>query len=81
MDKKAMVVAILGSFLIFLFSFAGWSGAWVSIFNFNVSYMTVFTVSSIVYVLIIIAKVIFVYIGSRVLNNLFVNSCLKHQIK
>lgn len=81
-----MVVAILASFLIFLLSFAGWSGiwlggAWVISFNFNVSYMTVFTVSSIVYVLIIIAKVIFAYIGSRVLDKLFVNGCLKHQIK
>lgn len=81
-----MIATILGFFLIFLISFAGWSSiwlgvAWVISFNFNVSYMAVFIVSSIVYILIIIAKIIVAYMGSRVLDNLFVNGCLKHQIK
>lgn len=75
MDKETMKVAILGTILIFLISFIGWTVVWLGIawgisFIFNVSYMTVFIVSSIVYALLIIAKVLLVYVGSRVLDKL-----------
>ncbi|MBD8077306.1 hypothetical protein C5676_029215 [Bacillus thuringiensis] len=81
-----MLLTILVFFLILLISFAGWSiiwlgGAWVISFNFNISYMMVFTISSILYVSLIMAKVIFAYMGSRVLDHLFANSPLKHQLK
>ncbi|OWT47567.1 hypothetical protein [Bacillus sp. K2I17] len=86
MDTKATIIIILGFFLIFFISFVGWSiiwlgGAWVISFNFNISYWAVFTISSILYVSLIIAKLIFAYVGSWVLNHLFATSSLKHQLK
>ena len=75
MDKKTMGVTILGTILIFVISFIGWTVVWLGVawgisFIFNVSYMKVFIVSSIVYVLLIITKVLLAYVGSQVLEKL-----------
>lgn len=75
MEKKRIGVAILGTILIFLISFIGWTVVWLGVawgisFIFNVNYMTVFIVSSIVYILLIITKVLLAYVGSQVLDKL-----------
>ncbi|MEB8804917.1 hypothetical protein P4G82_24420 [Bacillus cereus] len=75
MDKKTIGFAILGAILIFVISFIGWTVLWLGVtwvisFIFNVSYMRVFIISSIVYVLLIITKILLAYIGSQVLDML-----------
>lgn len=62
-------LAILG---ILILSFGIWTAVWLGIawiisfvFNLDVSYMTVFTVSSIVWVLSIVVKSLFAYLGKK----------------
>ncbi len=62
-------LAILG---ILIISFGVWSAVWLGIawiisfvFQLHVSYMTVFTVSSIVWVLAIVVKSLFAYLGKK----------------
>lgn len=62
-------LAILG---ILILSFGAWTAVWLGIawiisfvFNLDVSYMTVFTVSSIVWVLSIVVKSLFAYLGKK----------------
>ncbi|HFJ9472593.1 TPA: hypothetical protein ACGW3J_005298 [Bacillus paranthracis] len=62
-------LAILG---ILVLSFGIWTAVWLGIawiisfvFNLDVSYMTVFTVSSIVWVLSIVVKSLFAYLGKK----------------
>lgn len=63
-------LAILG---IFVLSFGIWSAVWLGIawiisfiFKLDVSYMTVFTISSIVWVLVILVKGLFAYLAKRI---------------
>ncbi|PEQ75165.1 hypothetical protein CN478_20650 [Bacillus cereus] len=62
-------LAILG---ILILSFGTWSAIWLGVawiisfaFKLDVSYMTVFTVSSIVWVLAVIVKGLFAYLGKK----------------
>lgn len=62
-------LAILG---ILVLSFGIWTAVWLGIawiisfvFNLDVSYMTVFTVSSIVWALAIVVKSLFAYLGKK----------------
>lgn len=62
-------LAILG---ILILSFGIWTAVWLGIawiisfvFNLDVSYMTVFTVSSIVWALAIVVKSLFAYLGKK----------------
>ncbi|MEM5659928.1 hypothetical protein COE79_20650 [Bacillus toyonensis] len=62
-------LAILG---ILILSFGIWTAVWLGIawiisfvFNLDVSYMTVFTVSSIVWALAIVVKILFAYLGKK----------------
>ncbi|PFC85156.1 hypothetical protein CN272_22125 [Bacillus anthracis] len=62
-------LAILG---IFILSFGIWSTVWLGIawiisfvFKLDVSYMTVFSVSSIVWLLAIVVKSLFAYLGKK----------------
>ncbi|HHB2941842.1 TPA: hypothetical protein ACORAS_004729 [Bacillus cereus] len=62
-------LAILG---ILILSFGTWSAIWLGIawiisfvFKLDVSYMTVFTVSSIVWLLAVIVKSLFAYLGKK----------------
>jgi hypothetical protein len=61
--------AVLGLLII---SFGMWSATWLGlawivsfIFKLDVSYMTVFTISSIVWVLAIVVKGLFAYLGKK----------------
>lgn len=63
-------LAILG---ILILSFGTWSAIWLGlawiisyVFNLGVSYMTVFTISSIVWLLVVIVKSLFAYLGKKV---------------
>ncbi|MCU5514412.1 hypothetical protein OCF62_07485 [Bacillus wiedmannii] len=58
--------------LMLVLSFGVWSGAWLGltwiisfVFKLDVSYMTVFTVSSIVWLLAIVVKGLFAYLGKK----------------
>ncbi|HDR3899186.1 hypothetical protein CN454_29120 [Bacillus cereus] len=62
-------LAILG---ILILSFGTWSAIWLGlawiisyVFNLDVSYMTVFTISSIVWLLVVIVKSLFAYLGKK----------------
>lgn len=62
-------LAILG---ILILSFGTWSVIWLGlawiisyVFNLDVSYMTVFTISSIVWLLVVIVKSLFAYLGKK----------------
>ncbi|MFP3414980.1 hypothetical protein SB773_25980 [Bacillus sp. SIMBA_074] len=62
-------LAILG---ILIISFGIWSGTWLGlawiisfVFKLDVSYMTVFTVSSVVWLLAVIVKSLFAYLGKK----------------
>lgn len=62
-------LAILG---ILIISFGVWSATWLGltwiisfVFKLDVSYMTVFTVSSIVWALAIVVKSLFAYLGKK----------------
>ncbi|MHA4207329.1 hypothetical protein [Bacillus cereus] len=62
-------LAILG---ILILSFGIWTAVWLGIawiisfvFNLDVSYMTVFTVSSIVWALAIVVKSLLAYVGKK----------------
>lgn len=53
-------------------SFGVWSGIWLGlawiisyVFNLDVSYMTVFTISSIAWVLAVVVKGLFAYLGKK----------------
>ncbi|MFV0977004.1 hypothetical protein JK627_23990 [Bacillus paranthracis] len=65
-------LAILG---ILVLSFGIWTAVWLGIawiisfvFNLDVSYMTVFTVSSIVWALAIVVKSLFAYLGKKAVD-------------
>ncbi|MGE1044136.1 hypothetical protein ACQGRZ_28880 [Bacillus wiedmannii] len=58
--------------LVLALSFGVWSGAWLGlawivsfVFKLDVSYMTVFTVSSIAWLLVIAVKWLFAYLGKK----------------
>ncbi|PGY46871.1 hypothetical protein [Bacillus thuringiensis] len=62
-------LAILG---ILILSFGTWSAIWLGlawiisyVFNLDVSYMTVFTISSIVWLLVVFVKSLFAYLGKK----------------
>lgn len=62
-------LAIIG---ILILSFGTWSAIWLGlawiiscVFNLDVSYMTVFTISSIVWLLVVIVKSLFAYLGKK----------------
>ncbi|MES5957566.1 hypothetical protein QCI42_30175 [Bacillus fungorum] len=72
MKKSGLLALGLGLVLIFVLSFVGWSLTWLVlawivnfIFELDVSYMKVFTVSSIVWGLIVIVKSLFTYLGKK----------------
>lgn len=72
MRKSEFLVLGLGLALIFVLSFIGWSLAWLGlvwivnfIFELDVSYMKVFMVSSIVWLLAVIVKGLFAYLGKK----------------
>ncbi|HDX9587602.1 TPA: hypothetical protein ROX98_000517 [Bacillus pseudomycoides] len=65
-------LAILG---ILILSFGTWSAVWLGlawivsfIFKLDVSYMTVFTVSSIVWIVVILTKSLFAYVGKKAVD-------------
>lgn len=65
-------LAILG---ILILSFGTWSAIWLGlawiisfVFKLDVSYMTVFTVSSIVWALAIVVKSLFAYLGKKAVD-------------
>ncbi|PFD98907.1 hypothetical protein CN288_20255 [Bacillus sp. AFS023182] len=65
-------LAILG---ILILSFGTWSAIWLGlawiisfVFKLDVSYMTVFTVSSIAWVLAIVVKSLFAYLGKKAVD-------------
>ncbi|PGC57640.1 hypothetical protein [Bacillus wiedmannii] len=72
MKKSGLLVLGLGLVLIFVLSFIGWSLTWLGlswivnfIFELDVSYIKVFTVSSVAWLLVIIVKVSFAYLGKK----------------
>ncbi|MDM5270526.1 hypothetical protein [Bacillus wiedmannii] len=72
MKKSGFLVLGLGLVLIFVLSFIGWSLTWLGlawivnfIFELDVSYMKVFTVSSIVWALAIVVKSLFAYLSKK----------------
>lgn len=61
-----LVLAVL------VFSFGVWSAVWLGVawiisfvFKLDVSYMTVFTISSIVWLLAVVVKSLFAYLGKK----------------
>lgn len=72
MLKGVGTLFVLGIFGLLIISFGMWSATWLGlawiisfIFKLDVSYMTVFTVSSIVWVLVIAVKGLFAYVGKK----------------
>ncbi|HHT7143452.1 TPA: hypothetical protein ACTZ34_005416 [Bacillus cereus] len=68
-EVKLFLLGILG---ILVLSFGVWSVTWLGlawiisfIFKLDVSYMTVFTISSIVWLLTVIVKGLFAYLGKK----------------
>ncbi|MCU5181614.1 hypothetical protein [Bacillus toyonensis] len=77
MENKEVKLFLLGVLGILVLSFGVWSGTWLGLawiisflFKLDVSYMTVFTISSIVWVLVIVVKGIFAYLAKRITDNL-----------
>ncbi|MGE1028625.1 hypothetical protein ACQGS5_02980 [Bacillus sp. GKis3/1] len=72
MKSKEVKLFLLGVLGILVLSFGVWSVTWLGlawiisfVFKLDVSYMTVFTVSSIVWLLAIVVKGIFAYLGKK----------------
>ncbi|HDR7790307.1 TPA: hypothetical protein QCY15_004859 [Bacillus paranthracis] len=72
MKSKEVKLFLLGVLGILVLSFGVWSVTWLGlawiisfVFKLDVSYMTVFTVSSIVWLLAIVVKSIFAYLGKK----------------
>ncbi|MFA2606324.1 hypothetical protein ABR763_26320 [Bacillus cereus] len=73
MKSKEVKLFLLGVLGILVLSFGVWSVTWLGlawiisfIFKLDVSYMTVFIVSSIVWALAIVVKGIFAYLAKRI---------------
>ncbi|PFJ10482.1 hypothetical protein COD67_23760 [Bacillus cereus] len=73
MKSKEVKLFLLGVLGILVLSFGVWSVTWLGlawiisfIFKLDVSYMTVFIVSSIVWALTIVVKGIFAYLAKRI---------------
>ncbi|PFU31258.1 hypothetical protein COK69_22105 [Bacillus cereus] len=72
MKDKEVKLFLLGVLGILVLSFGLWSITWLGlawiisfVFKLDVSYMTVFTVSSIVWALAIVVKSLFAYLGKK----------------
>ncbi|EJV42179.1 hypothetical protein IEK_05845 [Bacillus toyonensis] len=72
MLKGVGTLFLLGILGILILSFGTWSAVWLGIawiisfvFKLDVSYMTVFTVSSVVWLLAVIVKGLFAYLGKK----------------
>ncbi|HHP5608407.1 TPA: hypothetical protein ACSC58_005495 [Bacillus paranthracis] len=75
MKDKEVKLFLLGVLGILVLSFGLWSITWLGlawiisfVFKLDVSYMTVFTVSSIVWALAIVVKSLFAYLGKKAVN-------------
>lgn len=73
MKDKEVKLFLLGVLGILVLSFGLWSITWLGlawiisfVFKLDVSYMTVFTISSIVWLLAIVVKGIFAYLAKRI---------------
>lgn len=73
MESKEVKLFLLGVLGILVLSFGAWSVTWLGlawiisfVFKLDVSYMTVFTVSSIVWLLAVVVKGIFAYLAKRI---------------
>ncbi|PHC14393.1 hypothetical protein COF03_25115 [Bacillus toyonensis] len=71
-DVKLFLLGILG---ILVLSFGVWSVTWLGlawiisfVFKLDVSYMTVFTISSIIWLLVILVKGLFTYLAKRIVD-------------
>ncbi|PEI77437.1 hypothetical protein [Bacillus wiedmannii] len=71
-DVKLFLLGVLG---ILVLSFGVWSVTWLGlawiisfVFKLDVSYMTVFTISSIVWLLAIAVKGLFTYLAKRIVD-------------
>ncbi|NIA59449.1 hypothetical protein G5716_14080 [Bacillus pacificus] len=75
MKDKEVKLFLLGVLGILVLSFGLWSITWLGlawiisfVFKLDVSYMTVFTVSSIVWALAIVVKSLFAYLGKKAVD-------------